>query len=126
MELLLSVMSVAIGLAGVGYAYMTNRAKTTLEKLIQAQLRGLAGNIKEIREQPRWANTHLETIYKLASKKEKTEEDLNEILQRAYWGRGDITAAERMLSNLLNEILTLQEGMFGTRTVKFPRISRHK
>ncbi len=117
MELFLSIASVALGVAGLVFAYMTNRAKRDLEKLIQAELRGLAGNIEQIRVNPQWADTHLTNIHDLASKMERTE-DVNKILQAANWGARDAIAAERMIGNLLNQVLTLQDGMFGTKIVE--------
>ena len=44
-------------------------------------------------------------------------QDVHEILKHAQYGAGDSVAAERMIRNLLNQVLTLQEGMFGTRII---------
>lgn len=119
MEIALSIIGVALGAAGLVYAVMTNREKARLEKLVQAELRGLAGNIEQIRVSPAWAHQHFQGIQECALKLERNQ-DVDQILRHAQSGVGDSVAAERMISNLLGQVLTLQEGMFGTRTITHP------
>ena len=110
----IAVIGTIASVVSVVYAIMTNREKARLEKLIQAELRGFAGNIDQICGSPGWANRHFEAIQEHALKLERNQ-DVHEILRNAQQGVGDSVAAERMIRNLLNQVLTLQEGMFGTR-----------
>ena len=117
----LSIASVALGVAGLVHAYLRNRAKASLEKLIKAELRGLAGNVENIRVNPGWADNHLGDIHTAAMALETS--DLKErILIAAHKGARDATAAERMLGNLLNELLSLQQGLFETKAITHPNV----
>ena len=119
MELVLSIVGTALGAAGLVYAVMTNREKANLERLVRSELRGLAGNIWSIRKNPRWADRHFGRIHDIAAKLE-TNEQVTGILRAAQTGARDAVAAERMLGNLLNEVLCLQEGLFGTKEIEHP------
>ncbi len=47
-----------------------------------------------------------------------SQEDIRKKLnERAHAGARDVTAAERMLRILRNDILSLQKGMFGTQDI---------
>ena len=118
-ETILSIVSVALGAAGIVYAILTNRAKTRLEQYIQRHLRSLAGNIEWITASAAWAGQHFQAINETALRLERSE-DVNQILTHAHDGRGDAIAAERMIKNLLNEALAIQEGQFGTRCIVHP------
>ncbi len=119
MEIALSVIGAVVGIAGLIYAIMTNHAKASLERLIRAELRGFAGNIDHIRNSAHGANEHLHYIRKFAANLDQGN-FVTEIIARAHVGGNDAASAERMLQNLLNQVLTLQEGMFGTREVTSP------
>ncbi len=117
-NLLLAVIGIVIGIASLVYAVMTNRDKARLEKLVQAELRGLAGNIDEIRANPKWAYEHFKTIQAYALKLEERSDSVNRIHEAALYGTGDALATERLLGNLLNQVLTLQDGLFGTKVIE--------
>ena len=118
-ELIFSIGGVVVGVACLVYAIMTNRQKKILEKLIAAELRGMAANIEWVRTNSNWADSHFNSIRDSALKIERSEE-LNKILTHAQSGARDAVAAERIVHTILNQILTLQEGMFGTRTITYP------
>ena len=118
-ELIISFISVAVGVAGLVYAIMTNRQKSNLEKLISAELRGMAANIEFVQKNSNWADRHFHRINEIALKLERSEE-ANDIVTHAHTGARDAVAAERIVHTLLNQILTLQEGMFGTRIITDP------
>lgn len=121
-ENILAVIGIAIsslfGIVSLVYAFLTNRDKVRLEKLIQAELRGLAGNIKKIGDNTYAADKHFRTVQVHALKLERIDE-VNAILGATQFGARDALAADHMIRNLLNQILTLQEGMFGTRNIEY-------
>ena len=117
MEIILSIVSVALGAGGLVYAWMTNREKANLERLMRSQLRGLAGNVVNTRKNPGWADCHFRNIQDTALRLDRNDH-LNHILEEAQTGARDATAAERMLQNLLNELLSLQDGLFGTKLIE--------
>jgi len=112
------VVSVAFGFASLVYAWRTNKEKQRLEDLIRAQLRGLAGNIEHIRRNPEWCDHHFNHISNLALQLDHSDTVIK-IIRHAHDGARDATAGARMTMNLLNEILTLQEGMFDTRLITY-------
>ncbi len=115
-EMLLTIVGTVIGIAGLIYALMTTREKAKLEKLIKAELRGLAGNIDWIKTNAGWAGSHFRDIQKHCLNLDRNEH-VNKILEHAHLGGDDSMSAERMMQNLFNNVLILQQGMFGTRIV---------
>ena len=119
MDTLLSIISICIGFVGIIYALMVNREKAKLENLVQSGLRGLAGNICKIRQSTTWAFWHFGKIQELVLQLPESEKR-NEILRETQLGHGDAAASERMLTNLLNEVLITQEGLFNTKEIHHP------
>ena len=119
MVTLLSVLSVCIGVVAIVYAVMVNREKAKLEKLVRSGLRGLAGNICKVRQSTTWANWHFIKIQELVLQCPETEERKG-ILKETQYGHGDAVASERMLTNLLNEVLITQDGLFNTKEIHHP------
>ena len=112
MQMFLTILGVALTIASLVYAFKTNREKAQLERLIKAKLAGIAGNINAIRPSATWADTHLIHINRHAMNLERGA-DVSAIIDNAQLGARDATAAARMLDNLLNEVLSLQKGLFG-------------
>ncbi len=123
MQLVLSiigvVLSVVFGVWGLCYAYFTNREKAKLETMVHTSLSITAGNILKIRESAHLAWDHFDIVRKHSSKLPSSEEK-ESIHENAQRGTGDAAAAERMLANLLNEVLGTQEALFGTRKIQHP------
>ena len=119
MEMLLSIISVALGVGGIAYAVITNLEKTKLEKMIKVSLSTTAGNIAKIRESAEWAWQHFQVIRKSVVQLPDSEEK-TKIIESSQLGTGDSAAVERMLANLLNQVLATQEGLFGTTEIKHP------
>ncbi len=123
--MLLSIISVAIGFGGFIYAILTNREKKKLENMVKVSLSTTAGNIEKIRESAKWAWQHFQIIRENANRLPGSEEK-TKVIQSAQLGTGDSAAAERMLGNLLNQVLGTQEGLFGTTERKHPDNERKK
>ena len=120
MTIYLQLIGICIAIGSVIYAYMVNREKQKLENLIRALLQGFAGNICKILESAEYAWNHFviiqDNVIGLDESKEK-----NNVLKSLQLGHGDITAAHRMLHNLLNEVLITQSGLFGTKIINYPQ-----
>ena len=120
-SLIFTIIGTVATISSLIYAYMTNREKAKREQLIQFELAGIAGNISKIRDNPTWADTQFRNIRDNALDIERNEK-INLILKYAHDGSRDVTAAERMLGNLLNQVLSLQYGLFLTEHIKHPDI----
>jgi len=125
MELFLTIIGVVLTVGSIMYAVRANIEKQKLEKLIQQSLQGLAGNICSIRANPSWADSHLKYVQKTALTLDRNEET-NKILDHIHDAARDCVAAERMLGNLLNEVLTLQMGLFATDKMLHPDMNKLK
>ena len=85
-----------------------------MERLIHSKLKGIAGNIFASDRSASLADRHYRSCRDNALKLADSDEK-NEILKHAHDGARDAEAASRMLENLLNEVLSLQDGLFKTR-----------
>lgn len=112
-------VSAGFGTGGIVYAVFTNREKKKLETFVKANLVSTAGNVEKIRESAQFAWRNFNYIRESATKLPDSEEK-NNIIKCGALGTGDAAAADRMMGNLLNEVLSTQEGLFGTTEIKHP------
>lgn len=119
MEILISSLGTAITVVSLFYAIKANREKEKLQSMIKAWAQGIAGNVDNIRRSPAWADEHLKSVSSAAVQLENNEH-VEKIIKHAQLGARDAKATERMLSNLLNETLTLQRALFGTSEIIHP------
>lgn len=77
----------------------------------------MGGNICKIQQSTRWAFENFRNIQKLAVMLPDSEIK-SELVILISNGQGDASASDRMLINLLNELLTVQEAQFQTREIK--------
>ena len=115
-SLIISIVGTGITTAALTYAIKTDRDRNRVESLVKAKLASTAGSVELIRQNPHWADKHFKVISELAQ--EVSQENIRKSLtERAQAGARDVTAAERMLRILRNDILSLQKGMFGTQNI---------
>ena len=120
---IIGIIGTIIGLVSFVYAIKTNSEKKKLEELIQQSLQGLAGNIISIRDNADRADLILneaqDTISLLENSDDrvKLQSLLNESSKRCM-------STENMLGNLLNEVLTLQMGLFKTDKMLHPDMNK--
>lgn len=119
---IISVISIAIGVIGLLYAYKTNREKERFEKLVRDKLAGIAGNIWYSRESADLSDKNFTRARDAAYALEESDKKQN-VLKQIHNGARDAVAAKRMLSNLLGEVLSMQRGMFGTEKIAHPEMS---
>ena len=100
------------------YAIVSSRERKRRESQIQEHLAGLAGDIARIQFNPLWADKHLSDIRDICLQNPASEQ-VRQIIVHAHDAARDVTAAERMLGNLLNEVVSLQRGLFGTERVVY-------
>ncbi len=116
---MISIIGTIITTASLVYAIKTNKEKEKFESLVRDKLAGIAGNIWKARQSAGWSDKNYTRVrdeaFKLDDSNEKTK-----LLEHVHNGARDAIAAERMLSNLLGEVLSVQKGMFGTETVAHP------
>jgi hypothetical protein len=116
-NLIIGFISAIVSAISLTFAIKTNREKNRLEKLIKCMLANFAGNAEMIRINPHWADKHFRDISTFAQK--VTNKAIGKkIIDHAHQGARDVTAAERMLRLLRNNILSLQEGLFNTRDIE--------
>ena len=104
-------VSGVLGAAGLVYAYIANRDKARLERLIKADLRSLIGNIERIKVSARWGHEHIEKVHKKAIGLERNQL-VEEILELACRGKADALSAKSMTKNLLREARAIRDGLF--------------
>lgn len=113
LNLILGIVATAVTAVSLTYGVKTNRERGRIENLVKAKLASIAGSIELIRKNPHWADKHFKAISESAHEvnQDKLRKD---IAEHAQAGARDVTAAERMLRILRNDVLALQKGMFGT------------
>jgi hypothetical protein len=119
-SLVISIISTIITVGSLVYAIKTNREKKSLERLIHGKLKGIAGNIVASDKSATLADTHFRKCRDKALKLDESSLK-NEILVHLHDGARDAESASRMLENLLNEVLSLQNGLFKTRDIVHPK-----
>ena len=117
--LIITVIGVIITTGSLVYAFKTNVEKKKLERLIHGKLKGIAGNIVASERSANLADIHFRKCRNLAIKLAQCNEK-DQILIESHDGARDAEAASRMLENLLNEVLSLQDGLFETRDIVHP------
>lgn len=122
MDLLTSVSTV-IGIVGTVvamtstlHALATQRGKRRLEHLVQSKLSGLAGAIEAIRGNPVLAHQNIDWVLSRVDQL-RDHKDLSGLVNHLAWAQGDSATTHRLLDQLLLDVLALQEGLFGTRTI---------
>ena len=121
MEIAISILGVLIGLGGWVYAYYANRVKASRDNLVRAGLARLAGNIAYVHSNPVWADSHFAQVRELALQLEMTDE-VKEILRHTHDGARDSCVGDRAMRVLLNQVMSLQEGLFSAVEMSHPDI----
>lgn len=116
---IITIVSALITIASLVYAIKTNKEKIRFEKLVKDVLAGIAGNVWYARESADKADTNFTRARNETSKSEDSDTK-QLILRHIHNGARDAVAAKRMLSNLLNEVMSMQKGMFGNSEIKHP------
>ena len=119
-SLIISIIGTSITAGSFVYAIKTRREKKALERLIHGKLKGIAGNIVASEKSATLADNNFRRCRDEALKLVKSTLK-NEILKHAHNGARDAESASRMLENLLNEVLSLQDGLFKTRDIVHPK-----
>lgn len=112
-----TILGFACSAVALVYAIKTNREKQQLQEMMKAHLAYLAGNVTKIRTNAAWADDHMKDVQRCALKLPDSDEK-NSILKHERDGARDVTAAERMIGNLLSEILAIQDGQFGSHEIR--------
>jgi hypothetical protein len=119
MEIFLSIVGLVLTGASLIYAFVANREKSRLQKLIQIKLEDIVQGIEQVRGNTKLAHTHIDEIRRFLNGVRRSNE-LKTILDRAAWAEADITAAHHMLKRLRYDVTSLRNGLFGIQEVPPP------
>lgn len=114
MELSLALAGLVVTTASFIYAFIANREKSRLQRLIKIKLEDLTRGIDQVRGNTKLAHTHIDEIRRFLNGVRRSNE-LKAILDRAAWAEADITTAHRMLKRLSYDATSLRDGLFGTQ-----------
>src|SRR6266581_8588819 len=116
MDSIVGISGLIIGVAGLIIAGYQYEGKRKLEQFSKATLRGMAGNIAKIQQSTACASTNLKDAHNTAT--QLSESDLKQpLLKFISNGVGDATATDRLVINLFNDVLNMQQAQFNTRIV---------
>lgn len=107
------------------YAIKTRSEKRKFEILVRDKLAGIAGNVWYSQKSAGLSDKNFTRTRDAAYELEESDKKQN-VLKHIHNGARDAVAAKRMLSNLLNEVLSMQKGMFGTDKIAHPEKSEEQ
>jgi len=125
MEILLSIAATLITTASLVYGIKTNREKQKFERLVRDKLAGIAGNVWYCQRSADLSDKNFTKARDATHELEESEKK-QKVLKHIHNGARDAVAAERMLSNLLGEVLSMQKGMFETDEIAHPERSKNE
>ena len=116
---ILTIVGTLITTVSFVYAIKTRSEKRKFEKLVQDKLGVIAGNIWYSKESADKSDNNFRRARNEAHELEESDRK-QKVLKHIHNGARDAVAAKRMLSNLLNEVLSMQRSMFGTDKITHP------
>ncbi|WP_133992279.1 hypothetical protein [Dinghuibacter silviterrae] len=119
MDSIVGFLGLAVGIAGLVIAWFQYQSRLRLEHFTKASWKGMAGNIAKIQQSTEWAATNMRDAHNSAIRLPDSELKI-ELLGFISRGFGDATATDRLVTNLFNDVLNLQEAQFKTRIVTHP------
>jgi hypothetical protein len=119
MDSVIGILGLLFGIAGVIIAWYQYNDKLKLEQFSKATLRGMAGNIAKIQQSTEWAATNLRDASNTAIQLPDSDLKLP-LLKFISNGIGDATATDRLVINLFNDVLNMQQAQFNTRLSTHP------
>lgn len=117
MEHALTIIGLALGVVSLIYAVVTNREKAKLERLFQVELEDVIASIDKVNKNTQLAYSHLDPIRRFLQKLAPSEE-LAAVLDHMAWLTGDVTAADRLIERMRNDVLALQSGLYDVKFIQ--------
>jgi hypothetical protein len=115
---LATLLGTAITIVSLAYGIYQSRLKKKLELFSLNSLQYLAGDIAKIQQSSGWAFVNVQTAQNEISQINNLP--TKDIIMKISNAQGDTASTDRMITNLFNHILSLQESEFGSRIVKHP------
>jgi hypothetical protein len=112
-----NIIAGCASILGFSFALYEYFKRKKLEQFTLNSLQGLAGNLAKVAQSTEWASANFTAVQNDAINLPDSEIKKS-IIMKATLGTGDTFSADRMVKNLFNELLTLQESQFGTRLIK--------
>ncbi len=98
---------------------IANRRNATLEAFVQLGLDNLVDDAEEIKKNAKLAYSHLDPIRRFLEDPTPPGKRAD-VLDHMTWLHGDVTAAERLLSRLITDIVFLQRGLYSSKIRRPP------
>jgi hypothetical protein len=102
-------ISALVGIAGLIFAYIQYQQRIRVENILRNSLRRLAGTVRVIAWNAKWADDHLRSI---AHSLGDEPLDLRKIRRDAVDGARDATACARLLGIAHSQIQEIQQAQF--------------
>jgi hypothetical protein len=119
MDSIVGILGLSVGIACLIIAWYQYKDKRKLEQFSKATLRGMAGNIAKIQQSSEWAAANFRYAQNTAIEL-KDSEQKSPLLQYISNGIGDAVATDRLVINLFNDVLNMQQAQFNTRIITHP------
>lgn len=119
MDTVIGIGGLIVGVIGLIVAWFQYDGKKKLEQFSKTTLQGMAGNIAKIQQSTAWAKTNARDAHNTTALLPDSDLKVT-LLKFLLNGMGDATATDRLVTNLFNDALTMQESQFKTRIVKHP------
>ena len=110
---------VAIGVVGIAFALYEYRKRTRVESIVKDALRRLAGAMRVVHSNAKWADAHLRNVgFSFA----EATPDLNKIRRETFDAARDATACARQLGIVHLQIRGIQQSVFKDIEETLPEI----
>ena len=93
--------------------------KKKLKRFTISVLQGTAGNLCKVQQSTEWAFVNFQHAQKLAVELADSKEK-KELIIKISNGQGDAAAADRLVINLFEQFMTIQESQFKLKDISHP------
>jgi ABC-type amino acid transport substrate-binding protein len=101
------------------FAIYQFKEKKKLRKFTISVLTGTAGNLCKVQQSTEWAFANYREAQKLAVEL-KDSEIKKELIKKLSDGQGDAASADRLVINLFQQFMTLQDAQFDMKDISHP------
>lgn len=116
------VFNIIIGfitIASLVFGFYQANEKRKLKRFTISVLQGTAGNLCKVQQSTEWAFNNFREVKKLAV--ELANNDIKkELIKKVSDGQADAAAADRLLIDLFEQFMTIQESRFDSKDISHP------
>lgn len=115
-SIVISLIGIVIGIL---IAVWQTKEKQKLQKFTLTNFQGITGNIAKIQQSTNWAMNNFRNARAIAV--QLPDSDMKaQLITKICDGLGDAVAADRMVINLFNQVITAQNAQFDNSEVSHP------